>query len=596
MSSLDLAVIGNCAIASLIDRHARHVWFCFPRIDADPVFCSLLDGEAPSRGFMDVVVRDAVSTSQNYVSNTAVLETEITDRQGGRLRISDFAPRFQRYGRQFRPPLIVRRIEPLAGRPRITVRIRPVFDYGGSKPTVSVGSNHLRFSGPNSTLRVTSDMAIAYILEEAEFVLDRPINLFIGSDESIPENPDTLAKSFLSGTITYWRSWVRGLSLPFEWQKEVIRSAITLKLCSCEDTGAIVAALTTSIPEAPHSARNWDYRYCWLRDSYFTVGALNRLGATRTMEGFIRFLIDAVLRDDDLQIAPLYPISSGTSSAERIAESLAGYQGMGPVRVGNAAVSQVQNDVYGSIILSAAQMFWDERLSEAGNASLYHHMRGIGRLSARCALTPDAGPWEFRSRVSVHTYSAAMCWAAVHRLALIAERVGEQSDAAEWRMVAAKLRHEILTRATTPEGWISGVLDASVADATCLLLPEIGFLPADDARVAKTIDIVGKRLVRDGFVMRYDEADDFGNPETAFLVCTFWYADALALAGRRDEAREVFSSVLGISTATGLLSEDVEPASRVLWGNFPQAYSHVGLIHSAARLSRGWEEALWRAS
>jgi GH15 family glucan-1,4-alpha-glucosidase len=438
-------------------------------------------------------------------------------------------------------------------------------------------------------------MSIAYILEEAEFVLDRPVSLFIGSDESIAETPDTLARSFLAGTINYWRGWVRGLSLPFEWQQEVIRSAITLKLCSCEDTGAIVAALTTSIPEAPHTARNWDYRYCWLRDSFFTVGALNRLGATRTMEGFIRFLIDAVLHDD-LQIAPLYPISAGTSSVERVADALAGYQGMGPVRVGNAAVSQIQNDVYGSIILSAAQMFWDERLSESGSANLYHHLRGIGQLAIRCALTPDAGPWEFRNRVSVHTYSAAMCWAAVHRLALIAERVGEHSEATGWRQAAAKLRHEILTRATTPDGWISGVLDAPMADATCLLLPEIGFLPADDARVAKTIDIVGKRLVRDGFVMRYDEADDFGNPETAFLVCTFWYADALALAGRRDEARDVFKATLGIRTATGLLSEDVEPVSRILWGNFPQAYSHVGLIHSAARLSRGWEEALWRAS
>jgi GH15 family glucan-1,4-alpha-glucosidase len=596
MSSLDLAVIGNCAIASLIDRNARHVWFCFPRLDADPVFCALVDGEAPSRGFMDVVVRDAVDTSQTYVSNTAVVETDITDRQGGRVRICDFAPRHERFGRRFRPPLLVRRIEPIAGRPRVTVRIRPVFDYGGTQPVVSVGSNHLRFVGPNATLRVTADMAIAYILEEAEFVLDRPVNLFIGSDESIPENPDTLAASFLAGTVSYWRGWVRGLSLPFEWQKEVIRSAITLKLCSCEDTGAIVAALTTSIPEAPHSVRNWDYRYCWLRDAFFTVGALNRLGATRTMQGFIRFLIDAVLRDDDRQIAPLYPISAGTNSAERIAEGLAGYQGMGPVRIGNAAVAQVQNDVYGSIILSAAQMFWDERLSESGSASLYHHLRGIGHLAARSALTPDAGPWEFRNRVSVHTYSAAMCWAAVHRLALIAERVGDQSDAAEWRMVAAKLRHEILTRATTPEGWISGVLDGSNIDATCLLLPEIGLLPADDARVAKTLEVVSKRLVRDGFVMRYNEADDFGNPETAFLVCTFWYADALALAGRGDEAREIFNATLGIRTATGLLSEDVDPASRVLWGNFPQAYSHVGLIHSATRLSRGWEEALWRAS
>jgi GH15 family glucan-1,4-alpha-glucosidase len=596
MQTLDLAAIGNCAVASLIDRNGRHVWFCFPRLDSDPVFSALVNGGDPQQGFMDVVVRDAVETSQRYQRNTAVLETTITDRHGGEIRLIDFAPRTPRFGRSFRPPMLIRRIEPLTKSVRITVRIRPHFNYGATPPAISFGSNHIRYSGGHATLRVTADMSIAYILEESEFALDRPINLFIGPDESVPEAPDALAQSFLAATIEDWRGWVRGLSIPFEWQNEVIRSAITLKLCSCEDTGAIVAALTTSIPEAPQTVRNWDYRFCWLRDAFFTVGALNRLGATRTMENFIRFVIDTVLRADDIAIAPLYPISSGTNSEERVATALAGYQGMGPVRIGNAAVSQIQNDVYGSIILTAAQMFWDSRLTYKGLATLYQQLRGVGRRAARCALTVDAGPWEYRGRASVHTYSAAMCWAALHRLALIAERVGESAEAAEWERLARALREEIIIRATMPEGWLSGVLDTPCADAACLLLPEIGLLPANDPRIGKTLDIVGKRLVRDGFVMRYDEADDFGPPETAFLVCTFWYVDALALAGRRDEAREIFKNALSVRNSAGLLSEDVLAMNRTLWGNFPQAYSHVGLIHSAARLSRGWEEALWRAS
>jgi GH15 family glucan-1,4-alpha-glucosidase len=596
MSTLDLAAIGNCAVASLVDRQGRHLWFCFPRLDADPVFSALLGGATPSRGFMDVVVRDAVETNQRYLPNTAVLETIITDRHGAKVRILDFAPRFQRYGRRFRPPMLVRRLEPLAKRARVTVRIRPLFNYGADKPSISVGSNHMRFSGPNATLRVTSDMAISYIQEEAEFSLDRAINLFIGPDESIPETPDSLAQNFLANTIDDWRAWVRGLSIPFEWQEEVIRSAITLKLCSCEDTGAILAALTTSIPEAPDSARNWDYRFCWLRDAFFTVGALNRLGATQTMESFIRFIIDAVLRDDDIAIAPLYPVSPAVNSTERIAPALMGYQGMGPVRIGNAAVTQVQNDVYGSIILTAAQMFWDARLPLSDKHGLYHQLRAMGHLAQRHALTPDAGPWEYRGRTVVNTYSAAMCWAALHRLALIADRVGETAEAAEWENASRTLRSEVLARATTKEGWISGTLDSAVADASTLLLTEIGFLPPDDPRVAKTLEMTAKRLMHDGFVMRYNEADDFGHPETAFLICSFWYVDALALAGRRDEAREIFKNILSIRNSAGLLSEDIAPATRTLWGNFPQAYSHVGLIHSAARLSRGWEEALWRAS
>jgi GH15 family glucan-1,4-alpha-glucosidase len=596
MLGLNLAVVGNCAIASLVGREGRHVWYCFPRLDGDPIFCSLLGGKESEHGFMDVQVHDAQSTTQTYVPNTPVLETVITDKTGAKLKMIDFAPRFERYGRTFRPPMLVRRLIPLQGRPRLRVRMRPRFNYGTVVGAVNVGSNHLRYVGPNSTLRVTSDMPTSYILDETEFVLDRPLSLFVGADEPIPENPDTLSQSFLNETIIYWQRWVRGLSLPFDWQDEVIRSAITLKLCSYEDTGAIVAALTTSIPEAPNTVRNWDYRYCWMRDAFFTVGALNRLGATRTMEGFIRFVIDAALRDDFASVAPLYPITSGTPVEERFADGLPGFQGMGPVRIGNAAAIQVQNDVYGSIILTASQMFWDTRLLGSLDSSLYQHLRAIGRLAAKTALEPDAGPWEYRGRKVVHTYSAVMCWAGIHRLSMIAEKLGESADATLWRSQAKTLRAEILKRATTSAGWISGAFDTEVADASSLLLPEVGFLPSDDERMGKTLDFVRNRLMHDGFVMRYSEADDFGRPETAFLVCTFWYVDALALAGRRDDAREIFARALACRNQVGLLSEDFDPRTKLLWGNFPQAYSHVGLVHSAARLSRGWEEALWRAS
>lgn len=596
MKGLPLAVIGNCAVASLVTDDARHVWFGFPRLDADPVFCALLSGNEPERGFMDVVVRDVAQWTQAYVLNTPVLETFAVDARGATLKITDFAPRHERFGRSFRPPSIVRRIEPVTGRVRVRVRIRPMFDYGETPPAVSFGSNHVRFSGQSTTLRVTSDMPASYVMDESEFVLDRPISLFVGADEPLPENPDGMALRFLSDTIGYWQRWVRGLSIPFDWQDEVIRSAITLKLCSFEDTGAIVAALTTSIPESPDTVRTWDYRYCWLRDAFFTVGALNRLGATLTMEGFIRFVINAVLTAEGAPIAPMFPISGSMDISERHAPALKGFLGSGPVRVGNAAAAQVQNDVYGSIVLTSAQTFWDRRLLSDGTADLYRLLCGVGRQAMRAALEPDAGPWEYRGRVAPHTYSAAMCWAAAHRLAMIAERLGDRQGAECWAQQAVSLRAQILERATTRDGWISGALDVAVADASTLLLTEIGFLSPSDVRVTKTLDVVASHLVRNGFVMRYNEADDFGFPETAFLVCTFWYCDALALAGRRDEARALFGNALACSNGVGLLSEDFDPRTKTLWGNFPQAYSHVGLIHSASRLSRGWEEALWRAS
>lgn len=596
MSALDLAPIGNCAIASLVDRAGRHVWSCFPRLDGDPAFHALLGGDAPETGFMEVALRDRAEQRQAYLPNTAILETILTDTRGAALRILDFAPRFRLYGRNFRPPMLVRRIEPLAGRPRIALRVRPSFGYGERHPRPRLGSNHLRWTDGDAALRLTADAPIAYLENEAEFALDRPVNLFFGADEPLGDNPDTLAASFLDQTRLYWQDWVRSLNIPFDWQDAVIRAAITLKLCSYEDTGAIVAALTTSIPEAAGGGRNWDYRFCWLRDAFFTVTALNRLNATRTMEGFVRFVVDAVERDIDGPVAPLFAIAPGGDLTERIA-ALPGYRGIGPVRVGNAAATQVQNDGYGSIVLSAAQLFYDRRLAPGGDEGLFRLLAVVAGRAERDAFSPDAGLWEYRTRARAHVYTAGMSWAAIHRLGLIARQIGRRAEGDDWLARAEILRRETLRRAIVPgEGWISGALDMAVADASSLVLPEIGLLPATHEAFLKTIDVVERRLMRGGFLLRYDEADDFGAPDNAFLLCTFWYIDALAAAGRRAEARELFENILARRNHVGLLSEDIDPRTGELWGNFPQTYSQVGLILCAMRLSRSWEEGLWRAS
>ncbi|MFZ5784393.1 MAG: glycoside hydrolase family 15 protein [Pseudomonadota bacterium] len=599
MSSLDLGVIGNCAIASLVDRNARHVWYGLERLDGDPVFNALLGGDDPQHGFMDVLVAGAKESRQRYLHNTAILETTI-EGSSGTVRVIDFAPRFRRFGRMFRPPMIVRRLEPVAGRPRVTVRLRPTFGYGARKAQLTSGSNHARFVGDTAVIRLTTDASINYVLRETEFSLDRPISLIIGADESVTENPDALARSFLTETEAYWQTWVRDLNIPFDWQQAVIRAAITLKMCSYEDTGAVVAALTTSVPEAAHTPRTWDYRFTWLRDAFFTVTALNRLSATRTMEGYVRFIVDVVeagsSRGEVDAIAPLFPIAPGTDTAERLIDTLPGYRGFGPVRIGNAAVGQRQNDTYGSMVLTAAQMFWDERLPRQGDLELYRRLCVVGQEAHRVALTPDAGLWEYREREEVHTFSAAMCWAAQHRLGQIAKRVGVDSESREWLARAGVLRQEVLKRGTTQEGWLSGVLDRDMLDASSLVLPEIGVLPSDDPRFHATIDVAAKRLMQNGFVMRYREADDFGKPSNAFLLCTFWYIDALASVGRRDEALELFNNLLARRNHVGLLAEDIDPSTGELWGNFPQTYSQVGLILSAMRLSRSWEEGLWHAS
>ena len=598
MSTLDLGVVGNCAIASLIDRKGRHVWHGLGRLDGDPVFNALLGGNDPERGYMDIVVAGAKESQQRYLHNTAIVETVI-EGTTGTVQMVDFAPRFRRFGRMFRPPMLIRRLEPIVGRPRVTVRIRPTFDYGAHRAQLTSGSNHVRYYGDGSVIRLTTDVPVSYVLHETEFSLDRPVTLIVGADESIPENPDALARNFLTETEDYWHNWVRDLNIPFDWQAAVIRAAITLKLCSYEDTGAVLAALTTSIPEAAGTPRTWDYRFTWLRDSFFTVSALNRLSATRTMEGFVRFIVDVVeagtSHGGDGMIAPLFPIAPGMDTTERLIETLPGYRGFGPVRVGNAAVSQRQNDTYGSMVLTAAQMFWDERLPKQGDLELYRQLCIVGNEAHLSALKPDAGLWEYREREEVHTFSAAMCWAAQHRLGKIGRRVGAPDEADKWQTRARVLRQKVLKRGTTSEGWLSGVLDRDMLDASSLVLPEIGLLRSDDRRFHATLDVVGKRLMKNGFVMRYTEADDFGAPSNAFLLCTFWYIDALASVGRRDEALELFINLLGRRNHLGLLAEDIDPFTGEMWGNFPQTYSQVGLILSAMRLSRSWEEGLWHA-
>lgn len=597
MTNLDLAAIGNCTISSLITPKGRHVWHCFPRLDGDPVFNALLGGDDPKGGYFDVTVEGLTHSEQRYLPNTAIVETLLTDSSDAVVRVVDFAPRFKRYGRIFRPPMLVRRVEPVRGRPRVSVVLKPTFDYGASEPHITFGSNHARFVHDGVVLRLTTDIPLSYALHGTSFMLDRPVNIFLGADETVPENPDLLANNFLTETTGYWREWVRDLNVPFDWQEAVIRAAITLKLCNYEDTGAIMAALTTSVPEAEGTVRNWDYRFCWLRDAFFTVTALNRLSATRTMESFVSFVLNSVERDESSMISPLFAIAPGMDITERVADALPGYRGFGPVRVGNAAVTQQQNDAYGSIILTAAQMFWDRRLPAPGDASLYDRLCYIGRLASRLALAPDAGLWEYRQRARRHTFSAAMCWAALHRLGHIAEHVGRTEDARKWLAEASQLKTKILESATVKdEGWISGSLDEPVVDASILVLPEIGLLSKKDKRFHRTIEIVEKRLVRNGFVMRYEEADDFGLPENAFLLCSFWYIDALASVGRKGEARAMFEKVLSKRNHVGLLSEDINPKTGELWGNFPQTYSHVGLILSAMRLSQSWEEGLWHAS
>ncbi len=587
---LDLAAVGNGQVAALVDPQARIVWWCFPRLDGDPVFCRLLAGQE-EKGFMDVTIEGQVCASSSYIRNTAILQTRLEAEDGSAVLVTDFAPRFNRYSRPYHPAQLIRRIEPVAGHARIVCRIRPTFDYGAPVSDHVIGSNHVRYRGGRHTVRVTTDAPVSYILHETPFALLRPLTIVLGGDEPVEKGLDVLGREMLDRTQSYWIEWVRGLAIGYEWQTEVIRAAIALKLCAFEETGAIIAALTTSIPEAPHTARTWDYRYCWLRDAYFVIRALNRLGATHSMENYLNY-IATVIVDGSSSLRPFYGIVHNDVPEERTADNLEGFLGMGPVRVGNLASTQFQLDAYGSVILGLAHMFIDERLPGMGDASLFRRLEPLGEQARKRFAEPDAGIWEYRGRQRAHTHSSAMCWVACDRLARIATRLGLKDRALYWLRVAESMRAEILTRAwSSCLGAFSGALDHDELDASVLLLAELGLVPATDERFVKSCDLIRDELMKDNLMFRYSVPDDFGAPESAFLVCQFWYIDALAAIGRREEARELFSDLLRYRNAFGLLSEDFHPKTGQLWGNLPQTYSMAGIINSSMILSRDWETA-----
>jgi GH15 family glucan-1,4-alpha-glucosidase len=590
---LNYGVIGNCQVAALIDEQARMVWACLPRPDGDPVFSALLqkDGGSSGKGVFAIDMIDMVRSEQNYLRNSAIIETRLYDSHGGALRIVDYAPRFRSRGRVFRPMMFVRSVEPLAGRPTLRLRLRPTAGFGERCDPGITGSHHIRFAADGLHYRVTTDASLASLLEDRPVVLEHTLHFIIGPDETLQESPAALAREFLGATLTYWQEWVRTLAVPADWQDAVIRSAITLKLCTYEDTGAVLAALTTSIPEAPHSTRNWDYRYCWLRDSYFVVQTLNRLGATRTMEAYLHYIDHIIASSTADTLQPLYGITGDPRAEEKIATCLSGFRGMGPVRFGNLAVEQVQHDVYGSVILAATQLFFDERLVRSGDQILLERLYRLGKRAVATFEQPDAGPWEFRGRMQRHTFSAAISWAGCDRLARIARRVGDMAAAREWSAHADHMRKEILQHAWSEERQcFTSAFGNRDLDATALLLPELGLLPATDPRFLKTLERIEEELRVGDLLFRYKHADDFGMPENAFTICAFWYVNALAAAGRMDEARERFSRLLDRRNPLGLLSEDISPTTGELWGNFPQTYSMVGVIGSALRLSRSWEE------
>jgi GH15 family glucan-1,4-alpha-glucosidase len=582
-----LAIIGNCSYSALL-RNGSVEWLCWPRPDSSFVFGPLLDRE--QGGAFVVEATEASDVRQEYLENTNVLRTVFSGPDGA-FELLDFAPRFIQYDRSFKPLMLVRIMRPLAGEPRARVRCAPRYDYGLVEATSWRASNHLEYRGLPAPVRLTTNVPLTYIEDERSFLVERDQHLVLTWGQPLEAGLEDTAERFLERTVDYWRRWVKATRTPRDYQREVIRSALVLKLHQFEDTGALLAATTTSLPEHPGSGRTWDYRYCWLRDAYFTLNALERLGHSEEMERFLQFLRNLV-DESGGALQPAYRINGSPDAPERELEHLAGYEGEKPVRIGNQALKHLQNDVYGEMVLAASRLFLDTRfVGEIPPATAERIVELlVDQIDARLD-EPDAGPWEFRGRTRLHSFSVLMHWAGARRAVEIAETLGAEALAAKARDLETRAAELLATRCWDEEvGALTQVAGEPQLDAAMLLAVHLGYLAPDDPRAASHVDAIRAALSIDGGLLRrYATPDDFGVPEAAFLVCTFWLVEALALLGRTDEARELFERLLELDNGLGLYAENILPGSLTQSGNFPQTYSHVGLINAAFRVSRRWD-------
>lgn len=580
----DMGLIGNCAYLALIRKDASLAWLCWPRFDSSFIFGNLLDTKKGG-SFTIQPSTPSFNSYQYYIENTNVLCTEI-ENEDGRYRVTDFAPRFAQYERYYKPLMFIRKIEPLAGSPRVKVCCEPVGQYGALKLDQRRSSNHIAFLGLEEEMRLTTNISLSYILDKEYFVLNETKYLVMTYGAPLEAPLESTAEVFLTNTIKYWRNWVKNTSISNYYQTQVIRSALTLKLHQYEDTGAIIAATTTSLPEAPNSTRNWDYRFCWMRDTYYILTAFNNIGHFEELERYFHYIANISAKAKD-KFQPLYSISTGTDLIEQELDHLDGYLGNKPVRIGNDAYTHIQNDVYGQVLVALLPLYVDRRfIGEERSESekliyktLYHIQRTMDM--------PDAGLWEFRHIAQYHCYTYLFHWAGSKAALKIANYLQNQ----EMAHMAERLMNEAAGKIEACYDPVRGVYTNAIGsphlDASTLQLIMMGYLDPNSERAHSHLRNLEQELkTPNGLFYRYRHQDDFGIPETTFLVCSFWYVESLACVGRLQDAAREFERLLTYTNHLGLLSEDVDATTGSQWGNFPQAYSHVGLMNAAYRITK----------
>jgi len=587
MDNLNYGIIGNCRSAALISDTGSLDWCCLPEFDSSSVFARILDEK--NGGRFEILVKYNYEITQAYEKNTSILITRYSDGENI-FEIHDFMPRYYKMkGRYNAPPEIVRYFKHISGKPRFSVRYDPRLEYAKGKTNTHVKENFIVSVAQQQkydTLFCYTSFNKNDVVEGKEIELTADGYFLICYNEKLLKPSTDKLLLELERTKIYWLDWVDRTPTYKKFNDQIIRSALTLKMLTYDKSGAVLAAITTSLPETIGEVRNWDYRFCWIRDASMVIKVVSELGHKNSAKRFLRFIID-LMPDKDEKLQIMYGINKEKKLTEKTLDHLEGYKGSSPVRVGNAAYKQKQNDIYGILMdVIYEQLIKFDNDIENGE-ELWSITKGIVWIVDKHWREADKGIWEFRGEDRHFTFSKVLCWVAIDRALKVAKIFGKQRKIDKWTALEKEIKADIHENAWNPDvnafvqSYGSYHLDASV-----LLMEPYGFIDAKDPKYVSTVKAIEKELSNDGLLYRYKNEDDFGLPSSSFTICTFWFINALFKIGEEEKALAQFEQLLSYSNHLGLFSEDIDFKTKRLLGNFPQAYSHLALIECAINFSR----------
>lgn len=588
MDNLDYGIIGNCKSAALVSKNGEIVWCCLPNFNSSAVFAKLLDDEIG--GSFGFILSKDYKITQEYLWGTNILSTVFDDGNNA-FQLIDFMPRYQREdGSFYAAPDIIRFIRLLKGKPSFKINFNPKLDFArGTTFSENKGDHILSITqnGKYDSLYLYSSLDLDKVLHQKEITLKENAYFLLGYHEKLIKQSLDRAYLKFQRTKTYWMNWSDKTTKYEYYNKEILRSAITLKTLTFEKSGAVLAAATTSIPETIGEERNWDYRFCWIRDASMVIKVMAGLGHSKSANNFLQFIIN-IIPDKNEKIQIMYGINGEKELTEHILTHLKGYKNSAPVRIGNAAYIQKQNDIYGILMQVIYQQFLEFEISLENSEELWTVTRGIVKIVEENWKKPDKGIWELRTEDRHFVFSKLLCWVAVDRAVKIGQILRRGIKDEKWKQLRSDIYDDIYKN-----GWNDEIqaytqyYGSKELDASTLLMEVYGFLDARDPRFISTVNATEKELCVDGLMYRYKNKDDFGLPSSSFTICTFWLIDSLYKIGEKKKAKKMFDQLLSYSNHLGLFSEDIDFKTKRLLGNFPQAYSHLALIETAMNFSKG---------